>query len=131
MASRVLIFVSHAGYGTAYQAASLGVTAQAMGDEVVFVFSFDALRQLARGTFGQAMNERETAEVTRAEGLGAATPAKMLSEARGLGARLLACDTTVRICGLTPTQLVPGVLDEVAGLPSIWRLSAGARTLTF
>ena len=131
MPARVFIFISSAGYEPAFQAASLAVTAAAMGDETYVVFAFDALKQFARGSFGQPMNERESAELTRAEGLGVAAPAVMLSEARGLGARLLACDTTVRICGLTSGQLVPGVLDEVTGLASLWRLTQGARTLSF
>jgi peroxiredoxin family protein len=131
VASRVFLFVTRPGYEPAYQAASLGVTAAAMGEETYFVFAFDALKHLARGTFGQPMSERETAEQTRAEGLGVATPGRMLKEARDLGARLLACDTTVRICGLTAAQLVPGSLDEVLGLASIWRMTQGARVLTF
>jgi peroxiredoxin family protein len=131
VAARVFLFASRAGYEPAFQVASLGVTAAAMGEETYFVFAFDALKQLARGSFGQAMNERESAELTRAEGLGVATPAQMLAEARSLGARLMACDSTVRICGLTASQLMPSVLDEVAGLATIWRLTQGARTLSF
>lgn len=53
----------------------------------------------------------------------------MLAEARTLGARLIACDTTVRICGYEPESL-EGTLDEVMGMASIWRLTAGARVLT-
>jgi peroxiredoxin family protein len=127
----LFLFVEHAGYEPAFQAASLGVTAAAMGEEVYFVFAFDALKQLARGSFGQPRNERETAELTRAEGLGVATPLRMLDEARSLGARLMACDSTVRICGFTASQLVPSALDEVAGLASIWRMAQGARTLSY
>jgi len=126
-----MIFISRSGYEPAFQATSIGVTAAAMGDEAYFVFSFDALKQLARGTFGQPLNERESGELTRAEGLGVATPARMLEEARSLGARLLASGTTVRICGLTAAQLAPGLLDEVLGLASLWRFAQGARTLTF
>ena len=70
------------------------------------------------------------AESARAEGLGLPPPAQLLREARGLGARLIACDTTVRICGFVPDEL-SRVLDEVVGLPTIWRLTEGARTLTF
>src|SRR3712207_8265048 len=53
-----------------FQAASLGVTAAAMGDEVYFVFAFEALKHLVRGTFGVAHTDREQAELERAEGLG-------------------------------------------------------------
>jgi peroxiredoxin family protein len=52
----------------------------------------------------------------------------MLEEARALGAKLVACDTTVRICGFVPQEL-EGTLDDVMGLASLWRLTEGARTL--
>jgi peroxiredoxin family protein len=130
MSERVVFFLQSGTFEPAFQATTMGLTAVAMGEEVLFVFSFDALRQLVRGRFGEPRTEREMAERTRAEGLGVPTPSAMLAEARALGARLVACDTTVRICGFVPEEL-SNVLDEVPGLPSIWRLTQGARTLTF
>ena len=70
MAGRVFFFLQHATYEPAFQAASMGITAAAMGDEVYFVFAFDALRQLVRGGFGLPHSEKELAESARAEGLG-------------------------------------------------------------
>src|SRR5579862_2021127 len=102
MAGRVVFFLQNGSYEPAFAAASMGLTAAAMGDSVSFVFAFDALRQLARGTFGAPNTEKEISESARAKGLGVPPPAKMLDEARALGARLLACDTTVKICGLGP-----------------------------
>ncbi|WP_164017070.1 DsrE family protein [Pyxidicoccus trucidator] len=128
MAGRVFFFLQHATYEPAFQAASMGITAAAMGDEVYVVFAFDALRQLVSGGFGQPHGEHEHAELARAEALGVPTPTRMLEEARGLGAKLIACDTTVRICGFVPETL-EGTLDEVMGLASLWRLTTGARTL--
>lgn len=130
MPGRVLFFVQSATFEPAYQVATMGITAAAMGDEVYFVLAFDALRQFVRGSFGLPRTEREMAESTRAEGLGLPTPARLITEARGMGARVVACETTVRLCGLVPEELA-GTLDEVMGLPSIWRLTQGARTLTF
>ena len=130
MAGRVFFFLQHATFEPAFQAASMGITAAAMGDEVYFVFAFEALRQLVEGGFGLPRGEQERAECERAEALGVPSPAKMLEEARALGARLVACDTTVRLCGFDPQRL-EGPLDEVMGLASLWRLTAGARTLTF
>ncbi len=130
MAGRVVFFLHNATYEPAYQAVSMGITAAAMGDEVYFVFAFDALRALSRSAFGLPHTEREMAESARAEGLGVPTPAKMLVEARQMGAKLLACDTTVRICGFTAEDFADK-LDEVMGLASIWRLTDGARVLTF
>lgn len=113
----------------AFQAATLAVTAVAMGDEVHLVFAWDALRQLARGTFGAPQSDAERDEANRAEALGLPSPAKLLQEARSLGARLIACDSTVKICGFDPSAL-KDCLDEVMGLPSIWRLTDGARIVS-
>jgi peroxiredoxin family protein len=111
---------------------SMGLTAAAMGDEVIFVFAFDALRALVGGHYGAAVTERERSEFTRAEGIGAPQPARMLADARSLGARAIACDTTVKLCGFSPTELeAAGVLDEVMGLPQIWKLTRGAAVLNF
>jgi peroxiredoxin family protein len=130
MAGRVLFFLQRGGYPTAYQAASMGITAAAMGDSVHFVFAFEALRQLVHGDFGRPQSDRETVESARAESLGLPPPAAMLAEARALGARLLACDTMLRITGI-PTEDAERVLDEVLGLPALWRLTEGARVLSF
>src|SRR5688572_32327206 len=53
-----------------------------LGDEVYFVFSFDALRHLARDSFGLPRTEKEMAESARSEGLGVPAPMRMLQEAR-------------------------------------------------
>ena len=132
MSERAVFFVSAGGSRAAWQSMSMALTAAAMGDEVVVVFAFDALRALAAGTFGQPLEQGERAEVDRGEGLGAATPASMLQDARGLGVRLVACDTTVKLSGLDPAELErAGALDEVLGLPQIWKLTRGARVLNF
>ncbi|MCE9673940.1 DsrE family protein [Myxococcus stipitatus] len=130
MAGRVFFFLQHATYEPAFQAGSMGITAAAMGDEVYFVFAFDALRALVQGDFGRPGREVEHAEQARGEALGVPAPAKMLQEARSLGAKLIACDTTVRLCGYDPDHLQREALDEVMGLASLWRLTQGARTLS-
>jgi peroxiredoxin family protein len=129
MADRVVFFVQRGSFEPAFQLASLAVTAAAMGDEVLVVFSFDALRLLVQRGFGKPETDKEAVESARGEGLGVLAPAKMLEEARKLGARLVACDTTVKLCGLGE-ESVRGVLDEVMGLASIWRLTQGARVLS-
>lgn len=132
VSGRAVFFINSAGYEAAWQTTSLGITAAALGDTVVFVFGFEALRTLANGTFGKALTDRERAESTRGEGIGAPLPLRMLQDARALGARAIACDTTVRLCGLSSDELEKaGVLDEVLGLPQIWRLTENARTLSF
>ena len=123
-----MIFLQRAGFEAAYQAATIGVTARAMGDDVSYVLAFDALREYLRGTYGLPHSDREQAEMARAEGLGVLAPMKMLEEARILGARFLACDSVVRICGLAEADL--GGRIEVMGLPSIWKLAQVARTFS-
>ena len=130
MAGRVVFFIERGSFEPAFQAMSLAITAVAMGDEVILVFAFDALRQLARGTYGKPDSERERAEAARAEGMGVLTPGKMLAEARALGAKTFACDTTVKLCGIKESE-TREILDEVLGLASLWRFTDGARTLTF
>ena len=129
MAGRVLFFVERASFEPAFQAATMGVTAAAMGDEVYFVLAWEALRSLIRGNFGEPVSDRERIEQARAEGLKLPAPMKMLEEARALGAKLVACDSTVKVCGFDPAQLT-GIIDEIMGLPAIWRLSDGARVVS-
>lgn len=132
VSERAVFFVHSAGYEAAWQVASMGLTAAVMGDSVVYVFSFDALRALSKGIFGKPLNDRESKAVARGEGLGAPVPNRMLDEARQLGARIVACDTTVKLCGLDAKQLTSaGKVDEVMGLPSIWKLTEKAKVLSF
>lgn len=130
MAGRVFFFLQHGTYEPAFQATSLGMAAASLGDEVYFVFAFDALKQLVRGTFGRPHTDKEISESERAEGLGVAPPLKLLQEARSRGARLVAADTMVRLCGYQPEQLQGSALDEVMELAALWRLTEGARTLS-
>ena len=129
MAGRVVFFLQRGGFEPAFQVSTMAVTAAAMGDEVYVVFSWDALRQLSRNTFGLPESDRERIEQARAEGLGLPPPGKMLQEARNLGAKLIACDSTVKTCGFDNQQLAE-VLDEVMGLAVIWRLTEGARVIS-
>ncbi|MBL9037068.1 MAG: hypothetical protein JNG84_01015 [Archangium sp.] len=132
MSGRLMVFVERAGFEAGWQATSIGLTAAAMGDRVVFVLAFDALRAVVNGTFGKPLTERESSEVTRSDGLGAPKPLRMLEDARHLGARVVACDTTVKLCGLVPSELTQaGHVDEVMGLPAIWKLAEGAQLLSF
>lgn len=132
MADRAVFFVSSGGYEAAWQSTSLGITAAALGEEVVFIFAFEALRALARGAFGEPLRGHDTEAASRASAINAPLPQKMLADARSLGARVLACDTTVKLSGLEPEALERDkVVDEVLGLPQIWRLTAGAKVLNF
>ena len=56
----------------------------------------------------------------------------MMRDARALGARLVACETVVRLSGLDGDALVAAkVLDAVHSLPQIWREAADAQVFNF
>jgi peroxiredoxin family protein len=129
MAERVALFLQSATFEPVYQAATLALTAAAMGDEVWVVLGFAPLRALAEGALGAASGEVEREESVRASQLHLPAPAAMLAEARALGVRVVACDTLARLAGVNPSQLA--LLDETLGLPSIWRYARSARTMTF
>jgi peroxiredoxin family protein len=129
MGQRVVFFLHQGGYRAASQLGTMAVTAAAMGDEVHVVLAFDALSRWVGGRLGEADSLEEARERARADGLGARPPASLLEEARALGARLWACETNLAICGLTP-EAVHSWVDEVAGMASIWRLTAGATVVS-
>lgn len=125
MKKSVVIFQSQGSYESSFQTASIAVVAAVMGDEVTIVFSFGALRAWGKGVWGAPENEIEHSEMARAEAIGASQPYQMLTEARKLGARVVACETIFRLVEK------PGELDEVLGLASILNLTKSARILNF
>jgi len=129
MPGRVIFFLQRGSYEPAYQASTLGITAAAMGDEVYFVLAFDALREWIGGQFGEPRNELELAERRRADGLGLPPPKKLFEEARSLGAKVVACDSMLKVCGFSAAD-VSGKISDVIGLAAIWRLTEGARLLS-
>jgi peroxiredoxin family protein len=126
MASPVVIFLQRDAYESAWLATSLALTAQAAGDPVTVVLSFGALKAWAEDRLGAD----GSATRRRGDELRAADPTRLLSEARGLGAKLVACETVVKLTGL-PQEAARAHLDQVLGLQSIWKLTEGARVLTF
>ncbi len=130
---KTAIFFTRNDFESAWQSASLALTHAALGDEVLCVFSFAALRGLSQGRFGATFENAESQTVAaRAEVINAAHPQAMLQQSRKLGARFIACDTTVRLCGLDAEALVArGQLDAVEGLTTIVQASRESHTLTF
>ena len=54
---------------------------------------------------------------------------RLFKPPKSLGAKLIACDTTLKICGFSAADAT-GALDEVIGLASILRLTQGARVIS-
>ena len=129
MPERVAIFLQLESFEPVYQAGTLALTAAAMGDEAWVVLGFAPLRALAEERLGAPAGATEQQEALRAAELRLPTPQQMLAEARGLGVRVVACDTLARLAGVSPSALP--LLDETLGLPSIWRFARTARTVTF
>jgi peroxiredoxin family protein len=114
MARPLVIFLSGAGWEARYQAATLAVTAAALGDPVTVALAFEPLRLWAGGRFDEGAPG--TAAAARVASL-----RDTLEEARReLGLRLVACETAVRLAGLDPAA-VRALVDQVTTLPALWR----------
>lgn len=116
--SRIFLQLHGETFARRYQVASLAITAAAAGDDVAVVLWFDALRRWCDGTFDEPEGGEDAAVAARHGGLGLPSPGEMLREARSLGARLLACETGVRLAGLVP-EVAREMVDDVPGLQEI------------
>ena len=120
MAGPVVILLRSADWESRYQAATLAVTAAALGDEVHLALFFGALRAWVEGRFDEGAPARAAA---------VGSLRQMIEEGRAeLGVRVVACDTAVRLAGFEPKQVV-AVLDGIASLPDLWRLGQRGRAL--
>ena len=132
MKRSIYIFATDPNYARAWQALSIGVTAAAMGSAVTFVFAFEALVALAHENYGRPSTPFEAEALRLAEAINAPSCDAMMRDARALGARLVACETVVRLSGLDGDALVAAkVLDAVHSLPQIWREAADAQVFNF
>jgi peroxiredoxin family protein len=123
MSSPTVIFLRAAGWEARYHAATLAVTAAALGDPVTLALSFEPLRRWVEGRFDEGATD--TAEVARIGSLRV-----VLDDARReLGLRVVACDTAVRLAGVPP-EAARAALDEVTTLTSLWRLAQAGRAVT-
>ena len=119
----VVLFLHRGTWADRYQATTLAVTAAALGDEVTLALFFEPLRLWAEGRF----DEGAPAEAAAAH-VGSLVDA--LEEARReLGLRVVACDTAVRLAGLSPEAL-RGRVDAIETLPALWRAAQGGRALS-
>jgi peroxiredoxin family protein len=117
-----VIFLSSPSWEARYQAATLAVTAAALGDAVTVALAFEPLRLWVAGRFD------EGAPPTAAAARVAPLRATLDEARRALGLRVVACETLVRLAGLDPGE-VRSVLDEVTTLPSLWRLARAGQAL--
>lgn len=124
MSRPVLILLQGSTWEARYQAVTVALTAAALGDEVHLALFFDPLRRWADGSF-------EAGAPANAAPAGVRPLGEMLAEGRGaLGIRVVACDTAVRLAGLSP-EAARRILDEIVGLTALWRLAQEGQALSF
>ncbi len=133
---RFVIFAHNATYDKFHQVATLGLTAAAMGKDVIVILLFWTIKKLAEGKIDVVdfpPEYKESAkEVSRLlKEKKVPRISEMFKEARAVGHfRLIACSAGLEYMGVDAEAVAKNV-DEVLGLPAIISLTAGAETTLF
>ncbi|HZS11356.1 MAG TPA: hypothetical protein VFA38_03840 [Nitrospirales bacterium] len=133
---RFVIFAHNATYDKLHQVATLGMTAAAMGKDVIVVLLFWTIKKLAAGQLdivdfppeyaGHADEVRRLLQEKKVPKI-----SEMFAEAKQVGQfRLIACSAGLEYMGVDAAAVAKNV-DEVLGLPAILNLSAKAETTLF
>lgn len=133
---RFVIFAHNATYDKLHQVATIGLTAAAMGKEVIVVLLFWTIKKLAEGQLDQvdfppeyAQYGKDVERLLREKKVPRIS--EMFQEARQIGRfRLIACSAGLEYMGVDAEKVAQNV-DEVLGLPAILTLAAGAETTLF
>lgn len=133
---KFVIFAHNATYDKLHQVATLGMTAAAMGKDVIIVLLFWTIKKLAEGRIDQIDFPPEYAE--SAEEIAGLLKEKkvpkiseMLQDAKHVGTlRVIACSAGLEYMGVDGSVVERNV-DEVLGLPAILSLTADAETKLF
>ena len=133
---KFVIFAHNATYDKLHQVATLGLTAAAMGKDVIVVLLFWTIKKLAEGKLDQidfpqeyAASADEVARLLKEKKV--PTISEMFREARLVGQfRVIACSAGREYMGVDAGAVERNV-DEVLGLPSILSLTAQAETKLF
>ncbi len=133
---KFVIFAHHATYDTLHQVATLGLTASAMGKDVIVILLFWTIKKLAEGKIDAIDFPPEYAssaeEVTRLlKEKKVPKISEMFQDARLVGRfRLIACSAGLEYMGVDPDVVTKNV-DEIMGLPAIIALTSDAETKLF
>lgn len=133
---RFVLFAHNATYDKLHQVATLGMTAAAMGKDVIIVLLFWTIKKLAEGRIDEVDFPPEYAssadEVTRLlKEKKVPKISEMFEDARLVGTfQLIACSAGLEYMGVEE-QAVTTRVDAVMGLPAILTLTAGAETTLF
>jgi peroxiredoxin family protein len=133
---KFVLFAHNATYDKLHQVATLGLTAAAMGKDVIVILLFWTIKKLAEGKFDQIDFPLEyagsTAEVARLlKEKKVPKISEMFEEAKLVGkVRIIACSAGLEYMGVDG-EVVAKKVDEVMGLPAILALTADAETKLF
>ncbi len=133
---RFVIFAHNATYDKLHQVATIGLTASAMGKDVLVVLLFWTIKKLAQGRIDEVdfppeygESAKEVARLLQEKKVPRIS--EMFQEAKQVGQfRLVACSAGLEYMGVD-AEVVAKHVDEVMGLPAILSLTAGAETTLF
>ncbi len=133
---KFVIFAHNATYDKLHQVATIGMTAAAMGKDVIVVLLFWTIKKLAEGKIDQfdfppeyAGSADEVARLLKEKNVPKIS--EMFQDARHVGKfRLIACSAGLEYMGVDG-QAVEKSVDEVLGLPAILKLTEVAETKLF
>jgi peroxiredoxin family protein len=133
---RFVIFAHNATYDKLHQVATLGLTAAAMGKDVIVILLFWTIKKLAQGEIDvidfppeYAASAEEVSRLLKEKKVPKIS--EMFEEAKQVGHfRLIACSAGLEYMGVDSDAVEKNV-DEVMGLPAILTLIAGAETTLF
>ncbi|HKE62479.1 MAG TPA: DsrE/DsrF/DrsH-like family protein [Nitrospira sp.] len=133
---KFVLFAHNATYDKLHQVATLGLTAAAMGKDVIVILLFWTIKKLAEGKFDQidfppeyAGSAAEVARLLKEKKVPKIS--EMFEEAKLVGkVRIIACSAGLEYMGVDG-EVVAKKVDEVMGLPAILALTADAETKLF
>lgn len=133
---KFVIFAHNATYDKLHQVATIGMTAAAMGKDVIVVLLFWTIKKLAEGKIDQldfppeyTESAEEVARLLKEKKVPKIS--EMFQDAKHVGKfRLIACSAGLEYMGVDG-QAVEKSVDEVLGLPAILKLTEVAETKLF
>jgi peroxiredoxin family protein len=133
---KFVLFAHNATYDKLHQVATLGLTAAAMGKEVIVVLLFWTIKKLAEGKIDvidfppeYAASADEVARLLKEKKVPKIS--EMFRDAKHVGKfRVIACSAGLEYMGVDGEAVEKNV-DEVMGLPAIIRLTEDAETKLF
>ncbi|MBM4128077.1 MAG: hypothetical protein FJ247_12135 [Nitrospira sp.] len=133
---KFVIFAHNATYDKLHQVATIGMTAAAMGKDVIVVLLFWTIKKLAEGRIDHvdfppeyAGSAEEVARLLKEKKVPKIS--EMFQDAKHVGKfRLIACSAGLEYMGVE-SQAVETRVDEVMGLPAILKLTEEAETKLF